>query len=49
MKLSSSNVKKFLMFQESEISYISGNGNHKGLLIFQETTFQAQKNKNNLP
>ena len=27
-----------------ELSYISGNGNPKKLLIFQEATFRAQKN-----
>ena len=31
--------KKFLIFQETELSYISGKGNSKKLLIFQEETF----------
>ena len=39
--------KKFVLFQETELSYISGNGNPKKLLIFQEVTFQAQKIKRN--
>ena len=43
MKMSSSNIKKFLMFQETELSFISGKGNPKKLLIFQEVTFQARK------
>ena len=38
-------LKKFL-FQETELSYISGNGNPKKLLIFQEVTFQDRKIKN---
>ena len=29
--------KKFFAFQETELSYISGNGNPKKLLMFQET------------
>ena len=33
------------VFQETELSYISGNGNPKKLLIFQEVTFQARKIK----
>ena len=37
MELSGSNIKK--------ISYISGNGNPKKLLIFQEVNFPAQKKK----
>ena len=37
--------KKFLIFQEIELSYISGNGNPKKLLIFQEVTFRARKIK----
>ena len=47
MELSGSNIKKFLIFQETEISYILGDGNPKKLLIFQEVTFQARKNKKN--
>ena len=39
----------FLIFQETETPkkflYISGNGNPKKLLIFQEVTFQSRKNK----
>ena len=42
-------LKIFLMFLETELSYISGNGNPKKLLIFQEVNFQARKNKKNLP
>ena len=42
-ELSGTDIKKFLIFQETEFSYISGNGNPKKLLIFQEVTFQAQK------
>ena len=41
--------KKFLIFQERELSYISGNGNPKRLLIFEEVTFQARKMKKTLP
>ena len=37
--------KKVLIFQETETSYISGNRHPKKLLIFQEVTFRAQKNK----
>ena len=37
--------KKCFMFQGTELSYISGNGNPKKLFIFQEVTFQAQKIK----
>ena len=45
MQLSSSNIKKFLIFsqkkafliiREMELSYISGNGNPEKILIFQE-------------
>ena len=39
MDLSGSNIKKFLIFQETKLSYISGNGNPKKLLLFQEVTF----------
>ena len=35
----------FLMFQETESFHISGNGNPRKLLIFQEVTFQAQQIK----
>ena len=42
-------LKIFLMFLKTELSYISGNGNPKKLLIFQEVNFQARKNKKNLP
>ena len=49
MELSGSNIKKFLIFQETELFYISGNVNPKKLLIFQEVTFQARKNKKNPP
>ena len=37
--------EKFLMFQKTELSYISRNGNPKKLLLFQEVTFRvfAQK------
>ena len=41
--------KKVFIFQETELSYISGNGNPKKLLIFQEVTFQAQKIKKTHP
>ena len=56
MELSNSNIKKFLIFQETEalkkflifqeteLFYISGSGNPKKL-IFQEVTFPAQKIK----
>ena len=37
--------RNYLIFQEMELSYISGNGNPKKLLIFQEVTFRARKNK----
>ena len=33
------------MFQETELSYISGNGKPKNLLIFQEVNFRAKKKK----
>ena len=47
MELSSSNIKKFFLkfFSKESLSYISGNGNPKKLLMFQEVTFQAQKIK----
>ena len=41
--------KKFLIFQEKETSYISGNRHPKKLLIFQEVIFRAQKNKKIYP
>ena len=37
--------KNVLIFQETETSYISGNRHPKKLLMFQEVTFRAQKNK----
>ena len=37
--------RKFLTFQETELSYISGKGNPKKLLTFKEVTFQARKIK----
>ena len=37
--------KKFLLFQETELSYISGNRNPKKLFIFQEVTFRTWKNE----
>ena len=40
--------KKFLIFQEIKVSYISGNGNPRKLLIFQEVTFRPRKIKRNL-
>ena len=33
------------MFQETELSYISGNGKPKNLLIFQEVNFRVRKIK----
>ena len=38
--------KTFLIFQETERSYVSGNENSKKLLRFQEVTFRAQKIRN---
>ena len=35
--------KKVLIFQETELFYISGDGNPKKVLTFQEITFQALK------
>ena len=35
--------KKLLIYQETELSYISGNGNPKKLLIFQERTSELEK------
>ena len=58
-ELSSSNIKKFLIFSQKKaflyfgkqklrkISYISENGNPKKFLIFKEVTFQARKMKKN--
>ena len=40
--------KKFFIFQETELAYISGNGNPKKLLIFQKVTFRARKIKKKL-
>ena len=37
------NPKKFILFQETEHSYISRNETLKKLLIFQEVTFRARK------
>ena len=37
--------KKIIIFQEMELSHISGNGSPKKLLIFQEVTFRARKMK----
>ena len=37
--------KKLFIFQEVELSYISGNRNPKKLFIFQKITLQAQKIK----
>ena len=37
--------KQFLIFQETELSFISGNRNPKKLLIFQEVTFPSGKIK----
>ena len=52
MEPSGSNIKKLLTFSRIsgnrspyKIPYISGSGNPKNLLIFQEATFQAQKIK----
>ena len=33
--------KKLFIFQETELTYIPGNGNPKKLLIFQKVTFRA--------
>ena len=38
--------KIYLMFQEMELSYISGNGKPEKHFIFQEITFQVKKMKN---
>ena len=54
MELFGSNIKQcltvsqkkiFLIFQETELFYISGSRDPKLSLIFQEVTFQAQKVK----
>ena len=37
--------KFFFTFQDAKLSYISGNGNTKKLLIFQEVTFRTRKIK----
>ena len=59
MELFDSNIKKFLILrgtetpkkflkrQETELSYISENGNPRKLLISQEVTFSARKIKKN--
>ena len=39
--------QKFLIFQETELSYISGNENHKRLLIFLVTKVCKLENENN--
>ena len=44
MRLSGSNIKTFLIFQETELSYISGNRNPEKRLPFLEVTFQTRKN-----
>ena len=36
---------KIFIFQETELSHISGNGNPKKFLIIHEVTFQARKIK----
>ena len=38
-------LKENFIFQETELSYISGNRNFKKLVIFQEVTFRARKSK----
>ena len=38
-------LKKFLIFQGTKLSYISGNTNPKKLFTFQELSFVAQKMK----
>ena len=45
MGLCGSTIKKFLLFHEKELSYISGNGNPKKRPILQEITFQTRKKK----
>ena len=35
----SETLKNFFIFQETELSYIPGNGKPKKLVIFQEVTF----------
>ena len=37
--------KKFVILQEIELSYVSGNGSPKKHFIFKEVTFQDQKVK----
>ena len=34
--------QKFIIFQETELSYISGTGKHKNSLIFQDVTFKLK-------
>ena len=49
MELSYSNIKKFLIFQEPEYYYVSGNGTFlcfTKLFIFQEVTVRDQNLKN---
>ena len=48
MELSGSNTKKFLIFQGTEFSYISGNRNPEKLII-SGSNFQAQKILKNAP
>ena len=43
MGLCGSTIKKFLLFQETEFSYISGNRNLKKHPILQEITFHTRK------
>ena len=48
MEFSGPNIKKFLVFQETEVSYISRNENPRKLLIFPEMepcTFQPRLEK----
>ena len=45
MGLCGSTIKKFLLFQETEFSYISGNRNLKKHPILQEITFHTRKKK----
>ena len=35
--------RKFITFQETDFSYISGNGNSRKPLVLEETTFRALK------
>ena len=49
MGLCGSTIKKFLLFQETEFSYISRNGNLKKHPILQEITFHTRKKKKTNP